>query len=102
MLLEPTELIEPAGRERLLDEYDAEALEVREQVDGFFGHPAGVRVDPDRTTEHSPDRLEGREVLGSAALDLERREVGDSRGALGHDRGFVDADREVRRRDVGG
>ena len=46
------------------------------------GHPAGVGVDPDRTGVHGADRLERGEVLGSAALDLERREVGGAGGAL--------------------
>ena len=100
-LLEPAELVETAGRERLLDELDAEALEVGQQVDGLLRDPARVRVDADRPAEDGAHGLERREVLRSAALDLERREVGSPGGALGDHAWFVDADREIGRRDVG-
>ena len=64
--------------------------------------PARVGIDPDRAGEDRPDRLERGEVLRAAELDLERREVGRAGRPLGDDRGLVDADREVGRRDVGG
>ena len=66
-LLEPAELVEPAGRERLLDQLDAEPLELGQERDRLVGRPARVGVDPDRTAVDGAHRLQRREVLGSAA-----------------------------------
>ena len=97
--LERPQVVEAARRERLLDELHAEALQLREQVHGLVGRPAGVGVDADRPVEHGPHRADRREVRRSADLDLERREVRRPARALGDDRRLVDAQREVGRRD---
>ena len=65
-LLEPAQLVEPPGRERLLDELHAEAHELRQQRDRVLGRPAGVRVDADRAAVDRADGLERLEV-GRAA-----------------------------------
>ena len=90
-----------AGRERLLDELDAEIDDRRQQALGVVARPARVGVDADRAAEDLADGPQGLEVLRPAALDLERREIRGSGGALGDDRRLVDADREVGRRDLG-
>ena len=74
-LLEPAQVVEAPRRERLLDQLDAEPLELGEQRRGLLGRPAGVRVDPDRARVHGAHRLERLEVGRAADLDLERREV---------------------------
>ena len=62
-LLEPAQLVEPAGRERLLDELDAEALELGQQRDarppGVQPVLASTRIGP---VEDGADGLERREV----------------------------------------
>ena len=90
-----------AGRERLLDELDAEIDDRRQQALGVVARPAGVRVDADRAAEDLADGPERLEVLRPAALDLERREIGGPGGSLGDDGRLVDADREIGRRDLG-
>ena len=97
--LEPGEVPVGAGRERLLDQLDAERLDLGEQPLGVVARPAGVGVDADRPAEDRPDGTQRLEVLRAAELDLERREVGGAGGPLGDDRGLVDPDREVGRRD---
>ncbi len=46
--LERAEVVEAVGRERLLDQLDAEPLQLRQQVRGLIERPAGVGVDADR------------------------------------------------------
>ena len=60
--LEPAQLVEPAGRERLLDELDPEPLELGQQLDRLVRDPAGIGVDPDRSVEHRADGLERGQV----------------------------------------
>ena len=101
-LLEPAQLVEPVGRERLLDKLDPERLELGQQPSRLVGLPAGVRVDPDRARVDRTNRPQRLEVGRRADLDLERREWMGRRsasGPFGHYGGLVDADREVRRGD---
>ncbi len=74
-LLEPAQLRQLTGRERLLDELHAQPLQLRHEPRAFLGLPAGVGIDPQRTGVHRPDRLQGRQVAGAADLDLEHREA---------------------------
>ena len=58
-LLEPAELVETMGAERLLDQLHAEAFEVRQQGEGIVRRPARIGVDPDRAAVDGPYGLEG-------------------------------------------
>ena len=91
-LLQPGQIAVCPGRERLLDELDAEVDELGQQRLGVGPRPAGVGVDADRPGVHLADGPQRREVRRPADLDLERREVGRALRALGHDRRLVDAD----------
>ena len=86
-------------RERLLDQLDAEADQLRDDRRGALGRPADVGVDPDRAVEDAANRLQRGEVVRAADLDLEGREARATAGPFGDDRRLVDAEREVGRRD---
>ena len=88
------------ARERLLDELDPEADEVRDEARPGVGLPSRVRVDPQRAVVHTADGLERLEVVGTADLDLQGREAARASGPLRDDLRLVDPDREVRRRDL--
>ena len=67
-LLEPAQLVEAAGRERLLDQLDARGARARAGAPtASSGRPAGVGIDPDRAVEDGADGLERREVVRAAA-----------------------------------
>ena len=91
------------GRERLLDQLHAQALQLRQQRERPLGRPARVGVHPDRAREHGPDGLERLEVGRPAHLDLERREAGGPDGPARRPRpGSSMPEREVGRRDRAG
>ena len=99
--LEGRQVVEATGRERLLDELDAERTRSgRSRVPSSSDQPvlASTRIGP---VVDRPDRGQRLEVGRPAELDLERREADRPGGPLGDDRRLVDPDREVGRRDLG-
>src|SRR4029079_7418182 len=94
------EWVEPSGGDRLLEQLDAKAFQLRQETDRIVGLPAGVRVDAERAVEDRADRLERGEAGGSADLDLQCGEAARPARPLGDDRRLVDAEGEVGRRDL--
>ena len=69
--VEPGQAFEILGRQRLLDELDAQPGERRQQTQGLVARPAAVGVDPQRLARALPDPLHRPEVIGAPDLDLE-------------------------------
>ena len=84
--------------ERLLDELDAEAHEIRRDRAGDLNVPTLVAVDADRTGKAGADRLETLEIGGAADLHLEDAVVLCATHLVGRAFDRVDANREGGRR----
>ena len=101
--LEPASWSQPPSRERLLDELDAEVARARaadarasSRVQPVF---ASTRIGP--VEDRADRRAASRGPAARRSLILSAGKCGGPGSPLGDDRGLVDADREVGRRDLG-
>ena len=84
----------------LLDQLDSEPDQLGQDLDGILTVPASIRVDADRAVVRGADGFERRDVIHPAELDLQRGEPRGAAGTIGDDRGLVDPEREIGRRDL--
>ena len=76
--------------------------QMRQEDGGVLGRPGGVGIDPEWAGVDLAHGLERFEIGRATELDLERREVRRSSGALSDDGGLVDAEAEVGRQQLAG